>query len=275
VTARGRRPRWGQNFLVDTSVARAMVDWAAVDGRDVLEIGPGRGALTSLLAPRARRLVLVEIDPALAAALRERYRASASVEIVETDVLRVDLAALAGADPFVVVASLPYESGTAIVRRLVEAPAAVREAVVMLQKEVCERMTAAPGSKAYGALTIHMALRADVEAGRVVGPACFRPRPQVDSQILRIRPLPVPRWEIGDARHFEAIVREAFGARRKMLRNTLERWLATRADAQAAASALARAGIDASARAETVPPDAFARLSALTYRWTQERARAS
>jgi 16S rRNA (adenine1518-N6/adenine1519-N6)-dimethyltransferase len=273
VKARGRRPRWGQNFLVDPAIARAIVDWASVRERDVLEIGPGRGALSSLLAERARRLVLVEIDPELAAAARRTFAGAAHVEVVEGDALRVDLEALGG--PFVVVANLPYESATAIVRRLIDAPDVVREAFVMLQKEVCERLTSAPGSRSYGALTVYTALRADVEAGRVVPPAAFLPRPQVESQLVRILPLPHLRWDVGDVGHFETLVRTAFGARRKMLRNTLEPWLARRRDRDAAAAALARAGIDPSLRPENVPPEAFARLAALTYRWPLERARAS
>jgi len=223
VSARGRQPRWGQHFLIDPNVARAIVEWADVSGRDVVEIGPGRGALTGLLAERVRSLTLIEIDPLLAADLRCVYAGAAHVRVLETDVLGVNLSEVAPT-PFHVVANLPYESGTAIVRRLVELGTSVTQAVVMLQREVCQRMTAAPGSKLYGVLSVHMKLDAEVSAGRIIGPSSFKPRPRVESQLLRIRPLAEPLWPHGSRAHFAEIVRVAFSERRKMLRNTLGRW---------------------------------------------------
>jgi 16S rRNA (adenine1518-N6/adenine1519-N6)-dimethyltransferase len=260
---RASHPRWGQNFLVDVNVARAIVDWADIKGRNVLEIGPGRGALTRWLAAQARHLTLLEIDTRLVAELRETYADASHVIVQAGDALRVDLRTLA-AQPFHVVASLPYESGTAIVRRLVEAPALVREAVVMLQKEVCQRMIAAPGSKSYGVLSVHMTMHADITAGRTVGPSAFRPRPQVESQLLRIRPLTVPRWEHGDPRHFSDVVRIAFAERRKMLRNTLGRWFERGLGTGSADDVFTAAGVDPTQRPETVPVAGFARLAAVS-----------
>ena len=269
-----RRPRWGQNFLVDANVARAIVDWAAIDDAVVLEIGPGHGALTRWIVERARRALLVEIDPELAASLRRRFAGDARVEVIEGDALQIAIPEIAP-EPLNVVANLPYESGTAIVRRLIETPQCVREAVVMLQREVCERLMAPAGSKVYGALSVHVALRADVGPGRVVGPQSFRPRPQVESQIVRIRPLPAPRWPHGDDAHFGALVQAAFSGRRKMLRNTLGRWLADRLGAEVAADVFEHAGVDPSRRPETVTPEQFARFAARSYERMESRAGAA
>ncbi|RMF23217.1 MAG: ribosomal RNA small subunit methyltransferase A [Deltaproteobacteria bacterium] len=255
-----RRPRWGQNFLVDQSVAGAIVDWAAVDGRDVIEIGPGRGALTELLAERAGRLVLVEIDPQLCEALTERFRDERRVKVVCGDAREIDLCALV--EPrAVVVANLPYESGTAIVMRLLEHYRLFSHLVVMLQREVCERMAAPPGSPARSALSVHVELVADVELGRRVPPGCFRPAPKVESRIAKIRLLERPRAPIGRREVFDEVVRQAFSGRRKMVRNTLGRYLAARCGVEQAAALLESAGIDPRQRPATIPLRGFAALS--------------
>jgi 16S rRNA (adenine1518-N6/adenine1519-N6)-dimethyltransferase len=274
MSARARRPRWGQNFLVDAALASTIVDWAGVDGRAVVEIGPGRGALTEHLAGRARRLILIEIDPDLADRLRVRYAANAAIEVIEADVLRVDLAALAD-PPFVVVGNLPYESGTAIVRRLVALPAVVAEAVVMLQEEVCQRMLAGAGEEHYGALSIFTALRADVTSGPIAPATSFRPRPKVESRVIRLRPLPRVRWDVGDEEHFDELVRVAFSGRRKMLRNTLGAWLARRLGPDRSTELLTDCAIEPTARPEDVAPEKFARLACRSYELLQASARAS
>jgi 16S rRNA (adenine1518-N6/adenine1519-N6)-dimethyltransferase len=260
--------------LIDPNVARAIVEWADVSGQDVIEIGPGRGALTGLLAERARSLTLVEIDPGLVAELRDVYARATHVRVLEADALCVDWRTVAPT-PFRVVANLPYESGTAIVRRLIDLGSSLSQAVVMLQREVCERMTAVPGSKAYGLLSVHVTLEADVSSGRIVGPSSFKPRPQVESQLLRVRPLGAPRWPCGSTDHFAEIVRVAFSERRKMLRNTLGRWLTQRIGADAADRVLADAGVLATHRPETVPAQAFARIAARSYELIHSDARAS
>ena len=248
-----------------------MVSWADIEGRCVLEIGAGHGALTELMAERAEQLWVVEIDPRLASELRGRFRGIGRVTVVEADVLRVDLRALVHA-PVHVVASLPYESGTAIVRRLLELRGLFADVVVMLQREVCQRMLASPGSRRYGLLSIHVAMRADGVAGRVVSPGSFRPAPQVQSQILRLRPLGALRHPVGDESHFAALVRVAFAERRKMLRNTLGRWLERCVGLQGAARTFAAASIDPSQRPETVSVESFARASLESYRMLSERA---
>ncbi len=259
------RRRWGQHFLAAPEIARAIVDWADVDGKRVLEIGPGRGALTDLLVARAAVVRAVEIDVSLAEALRSKYAAAgARFEVVVGDVLSVPIASLVEPDTRVV-ANLPYESATAIIRKLLEAATRPRELVVMVQREVCQRLAAKVGDRHYGLLAIHTSLRADAQLGRVVPPGCFRPPPKVDSQVIRLRPLSALRYDVGAETLFSEIVASAFGQRRKMLRNTLAPYLASRVGAGAGLELMAAAGIDPTARPETVSVEAFARLAALAH----------
>lgn len=255
----GSRVRWGQCFLIDHDAARRIVDWAAIDGRAVVEIGPGRGALTGLLRDRAATLTLVEIDPVLADDLQHRYRDDERVTVIHGDALRVDWASRL-TPGFTVVANLPYESGTAIVASLLERGAA-REIDVMLQKEVVARLSAAPGSKVYGGLSVIVQMLADVERGMVVAPRSFRPRPRVESQMVRIRPLPSPRFDLGDDGEFAGVVHAAFGQRRKMLRNNLGRHVEARLGAGACERVLAAAGVAGNVRPEDLTLAQFASLT--------------
>jgi 16S rRNA (adenine1518-N6/adenine1519-N6)-dimethyltransferase len=261
VTGRSTRARWGQNFLVDRNICEQIVSWAHVDDTDVVEIGPGKGALTELLAERARRLTLVEIDPRLAAHWRERFADDGRVTVYHADALDVDLAELMPG-PTRVVSNLPYETGIAIVRRLLSEPWRVSAAVVMLQKEVCGRLLAGPGGKAYGILAIHTQLVADVEAGRIVRATCFRPQPKVSSQLVRIVPLPAPRFEVGSMRVFEQLVAAAFTQRRKMVRNSLGKWIDERLGQGRGGELLDAVGVHPERRPETVDLETFANLSA-------------
>ncbi len=256
----GSRVRWGQCFLVDRDAVRRIVDWAGVDGFDIVEIGPGRGALTGSLRERARTLTLVEIDPALAAAHREAFAGDPGVTVIEGDALRAPWIDRVPAG-FAVVANLPYESGTAIVARLLENRQRVRQIVVMLQKEVVARLAAAPGSKTYGGLSVLVQMFADVTRGLVVAPRSFRPRPKVESQMVRLVPLAAPRFDVGDEREFAAVVHAAFGQRRKMLRNNLGRALDARLGDGTAARVLAAAGVADDGRPEDLGLAEFAALS--------------
>jgi 16S rRNA (adenine1518-N6/adenine1519-N6)-dimethyltransferase len=263
---RQRRPRWGQNFLIADGVARWIVDWAAIDGRRVLEIGPGRGALTGLLLERAAFVRAVEIDPSLARELIDRYApAGDRLQVVTGDVL--DLPIRATVDPGMsVVANLPYESAAAILRRLLTAGVVLADIVVMVQREVCARLAARPGDRHYGLLALHTSLRADVVPGRIVAPGCFRPQPKVQSQVVRLRPLAALRYPVGDEALFSEIAAIAFGMRRKMLRNTIVPFLRARLGEDGARAALAESGIDPTQRPEAVSPESFARLSAIVHR---------
>lgn len=260
--ARGRRVRWGQNFLVDANVAGKIVEWASPEGRDVLEIGPGRGALTEMLLERSASLTLLEIDPELAAGWMRRADSEPRLSVVEGDATDYDFALLPR-PPKLVVSNLPYESGTAILMAMLESAWSVDEIVVMLQKEVCDRVTAAAGEPSYGMLAIHSFMRADVEAGMKVGPGAFRPQPKVDSRVLRLRPLAGLRYPVGDPAVFSWLVREAFARRRKMVRNSLGAAIDQRFGGGQSAGLLDRSEIAEDSRPEVVSPRKFARLSEL------------
>ena len=235
------RKRFGQHFLTDTSVIDDIV--RAVDprpGQALVEIGPGLGAITQPLLERAGELVVVELDRDLAARLRGR----AGLTVVEADVLTVDFAALAAraGRRLRIVGNLPYNISTPILFHLLGAAAHVQDQHVMLQKEVCERMAAGPGSKAYGRLSVMLQWRYDIEPVLDVPPAAFDPPPQVDSAVVRMEPLPAP--PAVDEALLSEIVAVAFSQRRKLLRHTLGRWL----EAHGAAVAF-----DLQRRAEEVP----------------------
>jgi 16S rRNA (adenine1518-N6/adenine1519-N6)-dimethyltransferase len=247
------RKRLGQSFLVDRGVATRMVDAAAVDGRSVLEIGPGLGALTDVLAARAERLVLVELDLALADRLRARFADRPDVHVVHADALKVDFAELPMTPNSVVVSSLPYSAGSRILLRLVEEHSRFSELVVMLQTEVAERLAAAPGSREYGLLTVFTALYGEPRVLFRVPPRAFMPRPKVESSVVSIRLQDEPRVVVRDLERFRAIVRASFGQRRKTLRNALA--------ALVPAAEIAGAGIDPGRRGETLALRDFARLA--------------
>ena len=253
--SRGRRHALGQHFLIDGEVAQRAVRLAELEpGARVLEIGPGRGALTDGLRAAGHPVVAVELDESLADALERRQ--DPDLRVVRGDFLRVDLDAL-GEGPLPVVANLPYSTGTAIVSRLLEQPGRFPRLVVMLQLEVAERLCAQPGSRSYGGLTVLCALQSTAAMGFVVPPRAFAPPPKVDSAVLRLDTTTVPRADVGDRRLFRRVVRTAFGQRRKTLRNALSAGFG----ALAATTMLERAGIDARRRAETLSLDEFATLA--------------
>ena len=219
------RKRFGQHFLADPSVIDAIVD--AIDprpGEALLEIGPGLGALTGPLLERCRGLTVVELDRDLAARLRHRP----GLTVIEADALRVDFTALANerGQPLRVLGNLPYNISTPILFHLLEHVTQVRDQHFMLQKEVVARMAAAPGGRDYGRLSVMLQWRYAIEALLDVPPAAFEPPPKVDSAVVRMRPLPQP-GDV-DAARLGELVGVAFSQRRKLLRNTLGRWLEER-----------------------------------------------
>lgn len=251
----GRRHALGQNFLIDPLVAQRTVDAAELsDGSSVLEIGPGHGVLTRPLLASGAQVFAVEIDEKLAAALSESAPPALTVE--RADFLRFDLERLPPG-PMSVVANLPYSTGTAIVERLLTEPERFPRIVVMLQKEVANRLAAAPGSRSYGSLSVLTALWAEASVVLDVPPSCFRPPPKVDSAVVRLDVAPHPRVAVEDPDAFRRVVRAAFGQKRKMLRNTLRA-----AFGDAAAGILERTGIDGRRRAETLSLEEFAVLTA-------------
>jgi 16S rRNA (adenine1518-N6/adenine1519-N6)-dimethyltransferase len=254
----------GQNFLVDRNLQKKIVDALGAGAEDeVLEIGPGRGALTAHLAGRVERLVLVELDDALAASLSETYRDRSDVEVVHADVMDVRLSELVS-DPgrLKIVGNIPYNITTPIVFHLLERP---RPGVILLmvQREVAERILAPPGTSAYGALSVGVRSVASVERVLNVPRGAFRPVPGVDSAVVRITPLhPLPLDE-DEERRLRTLTRAAFQWRRKQLQKILRDHpdLALPEDRLPAVEQ--GLGVELTARPETLSPQDFVRLSRL------------
>jgi 16S rRNA (adenine1518-N6/adenine1519-N6)-dimethyltransferase len=211
--------RLGQHFLRAASVEKLLRIVAPRPDEVFLEIGPGRGALTLLLAARCARVVAVELDRSLAARLRER--APANLELVEGDALRVDLAALVPRGSRLV-GNLPYYVSSPLLRRFLELRGHVRDVHVMLQDEVARRIASPPGSKEYGILSVLYALWAEVDLPARFPPGAFEPPPRVHSALLRARFLDTPRADVEDLDLFERFVQLAFHQRRRTLENNLE-----------------------------------------------------
>ena len=220
-----RKPKLGQNYLIDEAARQSIADALGdTSARTVIEIGPGHGAITSILAARCRRLIAIELDPALAAELRFRFRNEPQVEIVEADVLEVDFAALVlPGETADVVGNLPYYITSPILMRLFAAGASglLARAVVMMQREVADRLSAAPGCREYGLLSATTQMNARVETLFTLPPAAFLPPPDVFSTVLRLEF--APRFgELGvDATGFDAFLRRCFAQKRKTLANNL------------------------------------------------------
>lgn len=254
----------GQNFLTDRNVLSriaACVEPAPTDC--LLEIGPGKGALTELLAPGCARLVAIELDARLVPLLRSKFAANPHVQIVEADILAVDLAALlTGTDGqrWKVAANLPYNISTPVLFAFLDQRALFSRLVLMLQKEVGDRLAAVPGGKEYGALSVLFRLHFDIVREFIVKPGSFHPVPKVDSAVLSFVPLPEPRVAVGDEALFRRVVKGAFAMRRKTIWNCLKSASLGVTDA-ALAAALHDCGIDPVRRGETLDLDEFAALT--------------
>lgn len=253
------RKRFGQHFLHDARVLDAIVDaLGPLAGRTVVEIGPGRGAMTSRLADKAGRLIAIELDRDLAAGLRVQYALRPHVEIMEADVLDVPLGERAGG-PYVLAGNVPYYITTPILFHALTQPRP-DVAVYLVQREVAERMAATPGGKIYGALSVNLQAFADVTLVRTVSPKSFTPPPTVESAVVRV----VPRRETLLPREHEATFRTlvigAFGLRRKQMVRVVR--TLTSLGAEESTAVLEQSGIDPMARPETLSPEAFARLTA-------------
>jgi len=255
------RKRYGQHFLEPAWVAK-LIGAVATNPTDVfVEIGPGRGALTRPLAERVARVIAIEIDRDLAAALPARV--PANVHVIVDDFLRVDLTALIAQEPrpVRVIGNLPYNVSSPILFALLDAAAYgahIHDATLMLQKEVADRLVASPGTGDYGALAIQVALVAEVERLLSLPPGAFRPPPKVKSAVVRLRFRP-PAVDVGDRGVFERLVRGLFLQRRKTLLNALK----PVADALGATASelVERAGLEPGRRPETLTLTDLARLS--------------
>ena len=252
MAAHRARKRFGQHFLTDPGVIDAIVR-AIHPARDdvIVEIGPGRGAITDQLARRAGHLHAVELDRDLAALLRNRFASHANVTIHEADALSFDFAELGS--QLRIVGNLPYNISTPLLFHLLKFRERIVDMHFMLQKEVVERISAAPGSKAYGRLGIMLGCHLQAEILFDVDRLAFTPPPEVTSAVVRLDPLPAGTYAIDQPRELSTLVTTAFMQRRKTLRNALKK-LATDED-------FAAVGIDAGLRPEQVPIDQYVALS--------------
>lgn len=251
------RKSLGQHFLSDVRILGKIADALELTGGEtVLEIGPGRGALTELLAPRARRLVAIEFDRALADLLRKKYAERPNVEIVQADVLEADFTALANG-PYVLAGNVPYYITTPIIFKALEIPRPER-AVYLVQKEVADRLAASAGADDYGALSVNVQAVAKVERIARVPAGAFHPPPKVDSAIVRLTPRPDPVVTPDEEDAFRAMVQRAFGMRRKQMRRVVRELFDLTADE--ADARLAAAGVDPQVRPETLGAREFVGL---------------
>jgi 16S rRNA (adenine1518-N6/adenine1519-N6)-dimethyltransferase len=249
--------RYGQHFLTDPTILAGIVDALGARPQDtVVEIGPGRGSMTDILADRAGRVVGVEIDRLLANQLRQRYASRTNVEIVEADVLETDLAAVGGSD-FLLIGNVPYYITTPIIFKALEPPIP-RRSVFLVQREVAERMTAKANTENYGALTVNLAVVANVEIVMNVPAGAFKPPPKVDSSVVRLTPRDDPLVEAWVLAPFRAFVQAVFGLRRKQFQRVLR--TVAELSVEESAALLDRVGIDPTARPEVVSPEDFSRL---------------
>ena len=251
------RKSLGQHFLSDPRILARIVDALGPSGDEtVVEIGPGRGALTEQLLERAGRVIAIEIDRMLAARLRERHAGNPRLDVVERDVLETNLGVLAG-DEFALVGNVPYYLPTPILFHARHPPRPTR-AVYLVQKEVADRLSASPGTKAYGALTVNVSALASAETLFRVPPGAFSPPPSVDSAVVRITPRGTPVVAPHEEEGFRVLVQQAFGMRRKQMRRVVRALFSL--SAARAEELLAAAGIEAEVRPETLTAEQFARL---------------
>jgi 16S rRNA (adenine1518-N6/adenine1519-N6)-dimethyltransferase len=251
----------GQNFLVDPNIQRKIVDALNPSPQDeVMEIGPGQGALTRHLAGRVGRLILVELDDTLAARLEREFADDPTVQVIHRDVLQVPLEEVS-ADParLKVIGNIPYNITTPILFGLLERRPRPREIVLMVQKEVAERIVAPPGSKTYGALAVGVRAVAEVERVMNVGRTAFRPAPDVESAVIRVVPHDPPRLTPEDEAALRTLTRFAFGQRRKQFQRILRD--AYHLSAEQVEAVGREVGMDLQARPESFPPERFVDLA--------------
>lgn len=253
----------GQNFLIDGNIINKIVETAELDGDSgVLEIGPGFGTLTQCLCGKAKKVVAVEIDKSLKNVHKEVLTYD-NLKIIYDDFMKIDVNKLieeefSGLD-VKIVANLPYYITTPIIMKILEERYNVSKIVVMVQKEVAQRLNSLPGSKEYGAITLAVQYRADTNIAMIVPNSVFMPRPKVDSAVIEFNILKTPRIKVQDEKLLFNVIKASFGQRRKTLLNGLSNNLKLPKDV--VKLALTNAGIDSGIRGETLGLDEFGRIS--------------
>jgi 16S rRNA (adenine1518-N6/adenine1519-N6)-dimethyltransferase len=251
------RKRFGQNFLTDEGIIRQIVNaFAPERGQNVVEIGPGLGAITRELLGALGTVQVVELDRDLAAALPIRLMGDGELQVHQADALKFDFRSLAtGPHSLRIIGNLPYNISTPILFHLLTYADVIADMTFMLQKEVVERMVAAPGSGDYGRLSVMLQVACDVEWLLDVPPESFSPPPKVDSAVVRLRPHASSRYHCTDEKHLQRLLTAAFNMRRKTLRNALK--------GQGTPEQFTAAGIDLSLRPEEVDVATWVKLSNL------------
>ena len=247
----------GQNFLIDPGIAQQIIQLAHIQpGEPVVEIGPGKGILTQLLIQQTDSLTAIELDPQLSRDLQKRFGDALSFELVEGDAAKFDYSSLGVR--LNIVSNLPYYAATHIMKKLIHYRKHIRSMTLMLQKEVVDRLTAKPGQRAYGSLSVYVQYHCEVQRLLEIPNTAFSPTPKIDSSLIGLMPLPQPRVRVEDPKLFFKMVNSAFFHKRKMLKNNLKDWrhLFNKENGQARL-----AGIDLNRRGETLSLDEFADLA--------------
>jgi 16S rRNA (adenine1518-N6/adenine1519-N6)-dimethyltransferase len=255
------RKRWGQHFLIDRNILNKVVRTAGIEETDVvLEVGPGLGVLTLALAKEAKRVIAVEIDQKLVEILMEKVADCPNVEIIRKDIMEVDFNDLIerGGQPLKVVANLPYQISTPLLFRFIESRSVFTSLTLMLQKEVSERMTAVPGGKDYGPLSIFTQIVSDVSIQFLIKPSAFFPPPKVESALIHMVWKKRPWAEVKDIEWFRRVVKGSFGYRRKTLMNALKH---SELLVPGVAERMKEIGIDPQRRPETLTIQEYVRLA--------------
>ena len=263
------RKKYGQNFLIDANILEKIVNTAEIGPDDiVLEVGPGIGTLTQYLAARAKKVIAVEIDAALIPILHETLGMFDNVEIIHEDIMKFDIDGYfeqfsADACRRKVVANLPYYITTPVLMRLLEGKTAFDTMLFMVQKEVAERILAAPGTKDYGALSLAASYYTETQMAGTVPPSCFVPRPGVDSALMLMKVYEKKKVQVKDENHMFALIRASFNQRRKTLANGISHFEGLPYTREEVTGALSSMGLSETIRGEALTLSQFAELSDL------------
>jgi 16S rRNA (adenine1518-N6/adenine1519-N6)-dimethyltransferase len=247
----------GQNFLIDQNIAHNIIQFARIQpGESVVEIGPGKGVLTQTLINQADSLTAIELDPRLSKNLKKRFGHIPSFKLIEGDAAKYDYTSLG--EGIKIVSNLPYYAATHIMKKLIHYQGQIRSMTLMLQKEVVDRLTAKPGQREYGSLSVYVQYHCDVQRLLEIPNTAFSPKPRIDSSLINLTPLPHPKVQVKNPKLFFKLVNSAFSHKRKMLKNNLKDWdyLFKQENGQALL-----AGIDLSRRGETLSLEDFADLA--------------
>lgn len=268
--------KYGQNFLIDNNILEKIVRVADISKDDfVLEIGPGIGTLTQYLCEHAKKVLAVEIDKKLIPILTETLADYNNVEVINDDILKVDLSKLVEeknqGNKIKVVANLPYYITTPIILSLLESKIPIDNIIVMVQKEVAQRIQSGPGTKAYGSLSVVCQYYGQVGIAMDVPASCFIPRPKVDSAILCIKPYTKPPVQVKDEELFFNVIRSAFNQRRKTLANSLNNGKFIELSKEEIVDSITIIGKPPNIRGEALTLEEFASLSDIIYKKTYKK----